>query len=225
MWGHLVQERFDPMTVFEIADEQISVLVGPPTMWAALGQVDLVADDALVVASPSRVPPRCPTGLSRKWRAIRRADPRGLRLDRSRQASPATDDDTPIGSIGRPMAGMEVRIVDAAGEDVYIGDEGEILVWYRLRRLPRRLRGHRSGDGFAGLVAHRRHRRGRRRRIRLHRRPTKDLIIVSGFNVFPAEVERVLNAHPGVVELVVGVLTPNRRVGKGVRGSRAGSSA
>ncbi|MEC7375005.1 MAG: AMP-binding protein, partial [Actinomycetota bacterium] len=44
----VLQERFDPMTVFEtITDEQISVLVGPPTMWAALSQVDLVAGDAL----------------------------------------------------------------------------------------------------------------------------------------------------------------------------------
>ena len=44
----------------------------------------------------------------------------------------------------------------------------------------------------------------------------KDLIIVSGFNVFPAEVERVLNAHPGVVESgVVGV--PHPHTGESVK--------
>jgi len=38
----------------------------------------------------------------------------------------------------------------------------------------------------------------------------KDLIIVSGFNVYPAEVERVLNAHPAVAESgVVGVAHPH----------------
>jgi long-chain acyl-CoA synthetase len=44
-----------------------------------------------------------------------------------------------------------------------------------------------------------------------------DLILVSGFNVYPAEVERVLEAHPGVVEsAVIGV--PDPRTGAAVRG-------
>ena len=130
----------------------------------------------------------------------------------------ATDDDTPIGSIGRPMAGMEVRIVDAAGDDVYIGDEGEILVrgdnvfvgylddpeataraidpqgWLHTGDIAVV-----DDDGFVYIVDR-----------------AKDLIIVSGFNVFPAEVERVLNAHPGVVESgVVGV--PHPHTGESVK--------
>ena len=116
------------------------------------------------------------------------------------------------------MAGMEVRIVDAAGDDVYIGDEGEILVrgdnvfvgylddpeataramdpqgWLHTGDIAVV-----DDDGFVYIVDR-----------------AKDLIIVSGFNVFPAEVERVLNAHPGVVESgVVGV--PHPHTGESVK--------
>jgi long-chain acyl-CoA synthetase len=44
----------------------------------------------------------------------------------------------------------------------------------------------------------------------------KDMIIVSGFNVFPSEVEEVVNAHPGVFEsAVIGV--PSDRTGEAVK--------
>ena len=64
----VLQERFDPMTVFEtIRDERITVLVAPPTVWAALSQIDLVPTDALStvrIAISGR--PRCPNGSSRR---------------------------------------------------------------------------------------------------------------------------------------------------------------
>lgn len=111
------------------------------------------------------------------------------------------------GSVGLPLPGVEVRLVDDDGESALDGDPGEIWV-----RGPNVFAGYwqdaaatasvlteegwlRTGDvGFAGpdgelFVADRR----------------KDLIIVSGFNVFPAEVEHVLTGAPGVAEaLVVG---------------------
>ncbi len=53
--------------------------------------------------------------------------------------------------------------------------------------------GHRDDDGYLYLVDR-----------------AKDLIIVSGFNVFPAEVEEVLAAHPAVAEVgVIGVAHPH----------------
>ena len=218
----VLQERFDPMTVFEtIADEQISVLVGPPTMWAALSQVDLVADDALktiriAVSGAATLPNRVVEEVAGRF-GVRILEGYGL-TEAAPGVTRATDDDTPIGSIGRPMAGMEVRIVDAAGDDVYIGDEGEILVrgdnvfvgylddpeataraidpqgWLHTGDIAVV-----DDDGFVYIVDR-----------------AKDLIIVSGFNVFPAEVERVLNAHPGVVESgVVGV--PHPHTGESVK--------
>ncbi|NDH22438.1 MAG: long-chain fatty acid--CoA ligase [Actinobacteria bacterium] len=218
----VLQERFDPMTVFEtIVDEQISVLVGPPTMWAALSQVDLVADDALktiriAVSGAATLPNRVVEEVAGRF-GVRILEGYGL-TEAAPGVTRATDDDTPIGSIGRPMAGMEVRIVDAAGDDVYIGDEGEILVrgdnvfvgylddpeataraidpqgWLHTGDIAVV-----DDDGFVYIVDR-----------------AKDLIIVSGFNVFPAEVERVLNAHPGVVESgVVGV--PHPHTGESVK--------
>ena len=212
----VLQERFDPMTVFEtIKEEQVSVLVGPPTVWSALSQIDLVGDDALAsiriaVSGAAMLPNRVVEEVMGRF-GVRILEGYGLT-----EASPgvmiAREDDTPVGSIGRPMADMEVRIVDAAGDDVYIGDEGEIIVrgpnifagylddpeataraldadgWLRTGDI-----GVVDDDGYVYLVDR-----------------AKDLIIVSGFNVFPAEVERVLNAHPGVVESgVVGVAHPH----------------
>ncbi len=211
----ILQERFDPMTVFEtVQDEQVTVLVGPPTMWAALSQIDLVADDALstlriAFSGAAMLPNRVVEEMMGRF-GLRILEGYGL-TEASPGVSIAREDDTPVGSIGRPMAGLEIRIIDGAGEDVYIGDEGEIIVrgpnvfvgylddpeataraidpdgWLHTGDI-----GVVDDDGYLYLVDR-----------------AKDLIIVSGFNVFPAEVERVLNAHPGVVESgVVGVTHP-----------------
>jgi len=107
--------------------------------------------------------------------------------------------------------GEEVRLVDEEGDDVLAGDPGEIWVrgpnvfhgyWNDPEATARVLKGGwlRTGDiatsdpdGYLYLVDR-----------------AKDLIIVSGFNVFPAEVEEVLAEHPGVAEVgVVGVPHPH----------------
>ncbi|MBV8986292.1 MAG: AMP-binding protein, partial [Acidimicrobiia bacterium] len=115
------------------------------------------------------------------------------------------------GSIGVPLPGVEVRLVDADGEDTLAGDSGEVWV-----RGPNVFPGYwndpdatamvltadgwlKTGDiavtdddGYLYLVDR-----------------AKDLIIVSGFNVFPAEVEEVLVEHSGIAEAaVVGVSHP-----------------
>ena len=218
----VLQERFDPITVFEtVVEEQISVLVGPPTMWAALSQVDLVADDALssvriAVSGAAMLPNRVVEEMMGRF-GLRILEGYGL-TEAAPGVTIAREDDTPIGSIGRPMIDMEVRIVDAAGDDVYIGDEGEIIVRgdnvfvgylddpeATARALDTEGWLHTGDiavvddDGYVYIVDR-----------------AKDLIIVSGFNVFPAEVERVLNAHPGVAESgVVGV--PHPHTGESVK--------
>jgi long-chain acyl-CoA synthetase len=114
------------------------------------------------------------------------------------------------GSVGLPMPGSEVRVVDAAGRDVAPGETGELLV-----RGPHVTRGYlgqeaetaaafvdgwfRTGDLVAmdadGYITI---------RDRL-----KDMVLVSGFNVYPNEVEGVIAAHPGVAEVaVIGIPDP-----------------
>jgi malonyl-CoA/methylmalonyl-CoA synthetase len=118
------------------------------------------------------------------------------------------------GTVGRPLPGVELRIVAPDGRDVPDGETGELLVrgpavfagywrqpeataaafvdaWFRTGDL-----GSRSADGYFTL-------RGR----------ASDLIIAGGFNVYPREIEEVLLEQPGVREAaVVGV--PDERRGE-----------
>jgi long-chain acyl-CoA synthetase len=115
------------------------------------------------------------------------------------------------GSIGRPIPGVEVRLVDSEGEDALAGDSGEIWVrganvfpgyWQNDAATAAALTDDgwlmtgdiavADDDGALYLVDR-----------------SKDLIIVSGFNVYPAEVEEVLLLHPAIAEAaVVGVEHP-----------------
>jgi long-chain acyl-CoA synthetase len=112
------------------------------------------------------------------------------------------------GSIGRPVPGVELWLRDEDGEPAEDGDPGEIVV--RGRNLfdgywPDAAAGPDAEGWFAtGDVAYQDedgdlHLVDRRR----------ELIIVGGFNVYPAEVEAVLLTHPGVAEAaVVGAPAP-----------------
>ena len=111
--------------------------------------------------------------------------------------------DTPFnGSIGLPISSTEVAIKDDAGNDVELGQLGEICV-----RGPQVMRGYwnrpdetakvmlpggwlRTGD-----VGH----MDARGFVYIEDRK-KDMILVSGFNVYPNEVEAVVASHPGVLE-------------------------
>jgi fatty-acyl-CoA synthase len=118
------------------------------------------------------------------------------------------------GSVGRPVRYGEIRIVNEDGKPVPTGTSGEIVVrgpilmlgyWRRPEETEAaRLDGwHQTGDlgrmddeGFVTLV-------GRR----------KEMYISGGENVYPAEVERILEQHPSVAECaVIGV--PDREWGE-----------
>lgn len=105
------------------------------------------------------------------------------------------------GSIGLPLPGVDVRIVDSAGCDVPTDEIGELLV-----------RGENVMDGYLGLPEATEEvlRDGWLHTGDLVRADSdgylyvmgrkKDLIIVGGLNVYPGEVERVLLEHPAVTE-------------------------
>jgi long-chain acyl-CoA synthetase len=113
-------------------------------------------------------------------------------------------DDRRSGSVGRPLPRYQVRVVDDAGGDVPAGADGEIWVqgpgvmagyWNDPSTTAETLAegwlhtgdiGHLDADGYLWLVDRK-----------------KDLIIRSGVNVFPRDVEEVLLQHPGIAAAAV----------------------
>ena len=112
------------------------------------------------------------------------------------------------GTVGPALPGVELRIVDDAGCDVPVGEIGGIVVrgpnvFKGYWNLPDKTREEFTADGFfkTGDVG----RRDADGYVTIVGR-SKDLIISGGYNVYPAEVEGVINALPGVAEsAVVGV--------------------
>jgi long-chain acyl-CoA synthetase len=116
------------------------------------------------------------------------------------------------GSVGVATPGTEISIRDERGNVVPAGEPGEICVrgpqvmagyWNRPDETAKAMTADgflRTGDG--GSV-------DENGFVRLHDR-IKDMIVVSGFNVYPNEVEAVLAAHPQIVEAaVVGIEDPH----------------
>jgi long-chain acyl-CoA synthetase len=122
------------------------------------------------------------------------------------------------GSIGLPISSTEVVLRDDAGKDVALGQPGEICIrgpqvmagyWQRPDETAKVM----TADGFfatgdIGVM-------DERGFIRIVDRK-KDMILVSGFNVYPNEIEGVVVMHPGVLECAaVGVADP--KSGEAVR--------
>jgi len=122
------------------------------------------------------------------------------------------------GTIGLPFPNTEIQILDDAGQVVPLGQPGEIAIrgpqvmagyWNRPDETAKVM----TPDGFfksgdIGIMDERGY-------IRIVDRK-KDMILVSGFNVYPNEIEQVITTHPGVVECAaIGV--PDERSGEAVK--------
>lgn len=116
------------------------------------------------------------------------------------------------GTVGFPLPGVELRVVDDAGQAVGAGDIGGIQVrganvFKGYWRMPEKTAEEFTADGFfkTGDVG----------RVDADGYVTivgrsKDLIISGGYNVYPAEIEGIINEMPGVAEsAVVGVPHPD----------------
>jgi long-chain acyl-CoA synthetase len=122
------------------------------------------------------------------------------------------------GDIGMPLPSTQVRVVDDHDVEVANGQVGEICVrgpqvMARYWNLPQETAHVFTSDGWLhtgdmGLM-------NEAGSLRITDRK-KDIIIVSGFKVFPNQIEDVVASHPGVLEVgAIGV--PNERTGESVK--------
>jgi long-chain acyl-CoA synthetase len=214
----VLHEVFSPQTTLAVmAAEHVTAVVGVPSMFAAWSiHPDFARGFAAVRFAASGSAPLSASILSRYTGA-------GYRLFEGyglTEAAPAiTTNWSPsrapkAGSVGRALPGIEIELRDQDGEPVEDGDAGELFVrgsnlfegywpdaadgpdadgWFRTTDIAAF-----DDDGELQLI-------GR----------TSDLVVVSGFNVYPAEIESVLRAIEGIDEVaVLGV--PDERTGEAV---------
>ena len=209
-------QRFDPVTALDtVRDRGVTIIPGAPPMWVAWSH--LPAEDLAPLArvrvattGAAKLPEQVAVTMLERCGLVLRE---GYGLT---EASPVVTTSSGIapraGSVGKVVPDLELRLVDPDGTDALAGDPGEIWVrganvfqgyWNDEAATARVLTPDgwlrtgdvavSDGDGYVFLVDR-----------------AKDLIIVSGFNVFPAEVEEIISALAGVAEVaVVGVGHPH----------------
>ena len=225
----LIVERFDAAQALQdIPRHRVTVLAGAPPLFAALTAAGAPAAGPgpdpgpeltsvrLAVSGASALPPEVGEGFEERF---------GLPLWQGyglTEASPVVTSSviggmSKPGSVGVPIPGVELRLVDESGQDALVGDPGEL--WARGPNVfagywedPEATAAVLTRDGWlrtgdVGVVDDDEY-------VYLVDR-AKDLIIVSGFNLYPAEVEHVLTSHPDVVEAAA-VGAPDHRTGEAV---------
>ena len=210
-------ERFDAAATMDlVARRGVTIVAGTPHMYAAWVAVEGAKGDELrsvrlAVSGASPLPADVGHAMEDRF-GVPLWEGYGLT-----EAAPIVTSSLMLGqpkpgAIGGPLPGVEVRLVDGNGQETLLGDAGEIWVkgpnvfagyWNDPAATARVLTPDgwlRTGDvavadedGYLHIVDR-----------------AKDLIIVLGFNVYPAEVEETLMTHPAIAEAaVVGVPHPS----------------
>ncbi|MFE9445420.1 long-chain fatty acid--CoA ligase [Streptomyces sp. NPDC006602] len=214
--------RFDPAEVLAMLSELgVTIFVAVPTMYNALLHQPPVTTGSeagalrVCVSGGASLPGEVLYAFEKRFGCT---VGEGYGLSETSPVSTFNHLDRPrkAGSIGTPMLGVEVRLVDEAGKDVSPGDVGEIAIrgdnvmagywnrpeetaetipdgWLRSGDLARQ-----DEDGYFFIVDRK-----------------KDVIIRGGYNVYPREIEEVLYEHPDVLEAAVLGL-PHRHLGEEV---------
>ena len=213
--------RFDPAKALEIVGrDKVTIFEGVPTMYAAMlhdpaaAQAD-VSSLRVCVSGGAALPVEIMRGFEQAFGCIILE---GYGLS---ETSPVASFNHPDrvrkpGSIGIPVEGVQMRVVDDDGAELPVGEIGEIVIrghnvmkgywgnpeataetitdgWLRTGDLARV-----DEDGYFYIVDRK-----------------KDLIIRGGFNVYPREIEEVLYEQPAVAEAaVIGI--PDEQLGEEV---------
>jgi len=225
-WRMVLLPRFDPQTVLEtMQQERVGFWIGVPTMyWSLLEHVETQSIDPGGYVEHLRV---CVSGgapmpvevLERFERTFRVRVLEGYGLS---ETSPAVcfnqlQKPSKPGTVGLPIFGVDVRVVDEHGRALPAGERGEVVI-----RGPNVMKGYYNrpdatlevmrngwfhtgdigildGDGYLSIVDRK-----------------KDMIIRGGYNVYPRELEEVIMTHPDV-SLVAVVGVPDERLGEEVK--------
>ncbi len=217
------QQVFDADAVLSrIAADRISFLPGPPTLFLTmlahprLKDFDISSLRSAVTGAAS-VPPvliermRNELGIANVTTAYGLTECGGC----ATVCDPSDSAETIANTCGKALPGTEVRCADAQGRSVAPGEAGEVLLrGYHV------MQGYFEDDaatreaidadgwlhtGDVGVMDERGY-------LRITDR-LKDMYITGGFNCYPAEIERLLSAHPAIAQVaVIGV--PDERMGE-----------
>jgi acyl-CoA synthetase (AMP-forming)/AMP-acid ligase II len=217
----LPQPVFDASAVLaRISTDQVSVLPGPPALYQTILSKDWQSADLsslrLAVTGASTIPVQLIHDMRDKLGFATVITGYGL-TEATGVATMCRHDDDPetiATTSGRPLPGVEVRLVDQAGDEVPRGEPGHVLVrGYNVMKGylddPEQTAAavvdgwlHTGDIGIMNAQGY----------IRITDR-LKDMFIVGGFNAYPAEIEHLLLDHPAVREVaVVGI--PDSRLGE-----------
>jgi long-chain acyl-CoA synthetase len=214
--------RFDPGKALEVIErDRVNVFEGVPTMYGAI-----LHDPAADTADVSSLQVCASGGASLPLELMRAFEQKfstiileGYGLSETSPVASFNHPDRPrkAGSIGTPIAGVEMRVVGDDGETLPAGAVGEIVIrghnvmkgywnnpgataesidadgWFRSGDMARV-----DEDGYFFIVDRK-----------------KDLIIRGGYNVYPREIEEVLYEHPAVREAAV-IAVPDAELGEEV---------
>jgi long-chain acyl-CoA synthetase len=215
--------RFDAGAVLDaMAQHRCTVICGVPTMFIALlaagpGDRDLSAF-RVAVSGGSSIPGEVLHGFEAAFPGVVILEGYGLSETSALATFNGRADDRRVLSVGRPLWGVELRVVDEEGQDLPPGPDnvGEVILrghnvmkgyYRRPEDTAEALRGgwfhtgdlaYLDFDGFLFIVDRK-----------------KDLVIRGGLNVYPREVEEVLYQHPAVSEVAV-IGRPDARLGEEV---------
>ena len=201
--------RFDPAKALEIvARDRVNIFQGVPTMYGAMLHLPDrerydVSSLEMCASGGSAMPVELMRGFEEAFGCII-LEGYGLSESSPVASFNHADRERKPGSIGTPIAGVQMKVVDDDGHDLPEGEVGEILIrgpnvmkgyWQRPDATAETVvdgwlytgdMGRVDEDGYFFIVDRK-----------------KELIIRGGYNVYPREVEEVLYEHPGVREAAV----------------------
>jgi long-chain acyl-CoA synthetase len=209
--------RFGPLAVVRaVRDQKITVMLAIPSMYAAILRTkSATAEDFasiyLAVSGGEALPDSVRVGFEERFGVTIR---QGYGLtETSPVVSACSISAYKVGTVGRPIRHVQVKVVDPDGNEVPTGREGEALIrgpgvmkgYYKKPDQTRQVLSEDGWfstgdmvrfdeDGFLSIT-------GR----------VKEMLIIGGENVFPREIESVLETHPGVIQAAVIGVTDDLR--------------